>query len=126
MLSYIHGLTRPEILMDVQQCARFWNNPHLLQECAVRYIAKYLASMSTYVDLPDIHWRLTTCSIVYRPNIEKGIKCYVDTDFYGRWDQADADNAKNIMSRMGYVILYLGFLVLWYSTLQTYITLGNT
>ena len=23
MLSYIHGLTRPEILMDVQQCARF-------------------------------------------------------------------------------------------------------
>ena len=53
MLSYIQGSTQPEILMAVHQCARFYNNPHLVHERAVRLITKYFASTSTYVDLPD-------------------------------------------------------------------------
>ena len=64
--------------------------------------------MSTYVDLPDGNWRLTTCGVVYRPNIEKGIECYIDANFAGGWDQADADNAENVMLHTRYVITYAG------------------
>ena len=49
------------------------------------------------MDLPDRKLRLTTSGVFYRPNIEKIIECYVDTDFSGVWDQADGDNAENIM-----------------------------
>ena len=51
----------------------------------------WLASTSTYVDLPN--WRLSTRGIVYNPDKEKGIECYADLDFVGGWDQSDADNA---------------------------------
>ena len=55
ILSCIHGSTRPEISMSVHQCARFFNNPRLVHEISVRCIAKYLASTSTYVDLPSLN-----------------------------------------------------------------------
>ena len=47
---------------------------------AVRRITKYLASTSTYVDLTDVNRWLTTRGVVYSPDIEKGIKCYVDSE----------------------------------------------
>ena len=75
MLSYIQGSTQPEISMAVHQCACFCNNPRLLHKRAVRLIDKYLASMSTYVDLPYGNIRLTTCVIVYNPDIGKVIEC---------------------------------------------------
>ena len=73
--------------------------------------------MSTYVDLPDVNWRLSARGVVYRPNIEKGIECYVYYEFSSGWSQADAHNAENIMSRTGYVITCTGFKVLWCSKL---------
>ena len=48
--------------------------------------------MSTYVDLQDGHIWLTTHNIVYKPNKEKVIDCYIDANFDGGWAQADADN----------------------------------
>ena len=48
--------------------------------------------MSTYVDLLDGHIWLTTHNIVYKPNKEKVIDCYIDANFDGGWAQADADN----------------------------------
>ena len=106
MLSYLQGSTRPEISMAVHQCARFCNNTCIVHERTIRCIAKYLASMSTYVDLPDVNWRLSARGVVYRPNIEKGIECYVYYEFSSGWSQADAHNAENVMSRTGYVITY--------------------
>ena len=69
MLSYIQGLTRAEISMAVHQCAHFWNNPRLVHKQFVRCIAKCPASTYIYVDLLDRNWRLTTCCLVYSPNI---------------------------------------------------------
>ena len=71
----------------------FFNNPHLVHKCSVRHITKYLASTSTYVDLPDGNIRLTIRGVFYRSDIEKFIKCYVDANFSGGWAQEDADNA---------------------------------
>ena len=64
-----------------------------MDECAVRLIAKYLTSTSTYADLPDRNWLLTTCGVIYKPDVEKGIKCYVDADFASVWAQVNANNA---------------------------------
>ena len=60
--------------------------------------------MSTYTIFPDVKIRLSTHGIVYRPDKEKYIECYVDADFAGGWSQVDADNAENPMSCTGYVI----------------------
>ena len=105
--------------MYIHQCIRVCNNPLLVNERAIRCITKYLASMSTYVYLPYRNRRLTISGVVYRSNIEKGIECYIDANFAGGWDQADADNAENVMLHMGYVITYAGCPVLWCSKLQT-------
>ena len=47
------------------------------------------------------------------------IECYVDANFANGWDQADADNEGNFMSHTGYVITYIGYLVLRCIKLQT-------
>ena len=64
-------------------------------------------SKPTYVGLTDTNLQLTTHGVVYRPDVEKCIGCYIDDDFAGEWDQSDANNAGNVMSRMGYVIMYV-------------------
>ena len=61
----------------------------------------------------------------YSPDIEKGIGCYVGADFSSGWAQADSDDAKISMSRMGYAITYAGCTVLWCSKLQTENTLST-
>ena len=71
-----------------------------MHERAIRRIANYLTSTSTYMDLPDGNRRLFTHGIVYRTNKEKYTECYVDYDFSGEWDQADSDNAEDFMSHM--------------------------
>ena len=53
------------------------------------------------MDLPDGNWWLTTCGLDYRTVIEKIIECYVYSKFSGGWDQVDADNAENVISRTG-------------------------
>ena len=65
-----------------------------MQERAVRRIAKYLASTSTYVNLPKRIRRVTTHGVVYRPDTEEGIDSYVDVNFSGGWAQAEDDNAE--------------------------------
>ena len=88
--------------MDVHQCARFCNNPRLVHKRFVRRITKYLAIMSTYVDLLDRNIWLTTCGIVNKTDIEKGVECDADDDFDGIWYQADANNEKNWIVIYGY------------------------
>ena len=97
-----------------------------MHESAVRRISKYLASTSKYVDLQDRNRQLTKRGVFYRPDIEKNIECYVDSEFYGGWSQVDANNVKNIMSNTGYIITNAGCPVLWCSTLRTEIDLSTT
>ena len=67
MLSCILRSIEPEISIAVNQCAFFFNNTRLVHKRAIRGIANYLTITSTYVNLPDRNWQLTTWSIVYIP-----------------------------------------------------------
>ena len=112
MMNYLQGSTRPDISMAVHQCARFNNDPKITHERATLRIGKYLLGTKDR----GIH---------FTPDISKGIECYVDADFAGAWDKADADNPENVLSRTGYIIFYCGCPVLWCSKLQTEIALST-
>ena len=105
--------------MSVNQCAWFFNNPRLVLE-------NYLASTSTYIDLLYSNICLYSCGVVYSTDKEKGVKCYVDEDFAGGWDQADPNDEENSRSLSGYVITYGVCPVLWCSKLHTEISLSTT
>ena len=53
---------------------------------------------------PDRNPRLTTRGVIYHSNSDKVIECYVYVNFYVGWDEADADNAENVMSCTGNII----------------------
>ena len=71
------------------------------------------------MDLLYLNLRLTTCGVVYRPDIEKGIDFYVDDELYSRLGQVDGSNAENVMSCTVYITTYAGCPVLLFSRLQT-------
>ena len=112
MLSYLQNSTRPEISMATHQTARFSNSPMLSHEKSIMRIGRYLL---------DTRKR----GIIYKPDVSKGLKCYVDTDFAGGWSQADSENADNVLSRTGYIIMYADCPILWVSRLQTEIALST-
>ena len=60
-----------------------------------------------------------------KPDKTKGLECFVDADFAGGWDRTDVDNAENVLSRTGFVIMYAGCPVYWVSKLQTEIALST-
>ena len=75
--------------MAVHQTARFSVNPMRSHELAIMRIGKYLVKN---VDK----------GIIYKVDKTKGLEVYVDADFSGAWNAADADNADNVLSRTGF------------------------
>ena len=112
MTGYLQGSTRPEISMASHQCARFVTHPKRSHERAMIRLVRYLKSTSSR-------------GIIYDPQPEKGLECFVDADFAGGWTQADADNAEQVMSRTGFVIRYAGCPIGWCSKLQSEIALST-
>ena len=98
--------------MATHQTARFSNSPMLSHEKSIMRIGCYLL---------DTRKR----GIIYKPDVSKGLECYVDADFAGGWSQADSENADNVLSRTGYVIMYADCPILWVSHLQTEIALST-
>ena len=113
MYGYLQNSTRPDISMATHQCARFNNDPKLSHERAIRRIAKYLLGTQNR-------------GIVFRPDVSKGIECYVDADFSGNWNAADSEDPENVLSRTGFIIYYGGCPIHWASRLQTEIALSTT
>ena len=98
--------------MATHQTARFSNSPMLSHEKSIMRIGRYLL---------DTRKR----GIIYKPDVSKGLECHVDADFAGGWSQADSENADNVLSRTGYVIMYADCPILWVSRLQTEIALST-
>ncbi|KAL7523465.1 hypothetical protein ACHAWF_000534 [Thalassiosira exigua] len=94
MLTYLQGNSRPEISMAVHQAARFCNQPILFHEKAIMRLGRYL-----------LHTK--DKGIIYNSDKAVGLECYVDADFAGGWSQADADDADNVMSRTGFIVIKL-------------------
>ncbi len=91
MLTYLQGMTRPDISMSLHQCACFNNKPMLSHERAITRIVRYLAGTKTR-------------GVIFQPDKKKGIEYSMDVDFAGGWSNAASDDAENVMSRTGYVI----------------------
>ena len=98
--------------MAVHQTARFSNNPMLSHEKSIMRIGRYLL---------DTRKR----GNIYKPDKSKGLECYVNADFAGGWSQANADNADNVLSRTGYILMYANCPILWVSRLQMEIALST-
>ena len=113
MLGYLQGTTRPDISMATHQCARFNSNPKLCHERAVKRIVKYL------LDSKDK-------GIVFRPDLSRGLECFVDADFAGGWKDSEKDTPESVLSRTGFVIMFAGCPITWSSKLQTEIALSTT
>ena len=113
MLGYLQGTTRPDIEMETHQCARFNNDPHLSHERSVKRIGRYI------LDTRDK-------GMIYRPDITRGLECYVDADLAGVWKDGNHDSPESVLSRTGFVIMYYGCPITWGSKLQTEIALSTT
>ena len=111
MLTYLQGNIHPVMSMAVHQTARFSNSPMLLHEKAIKSLGRYL-------------YHTKKEGIIYNPDTSKGLECYVDAYFAGRWQQVDADDPENVMSRTGMVIMYANCPIFWRSSLQTDIDLS--
>ena len=112
MLTYLQGTTRPDISMAVHQCARFSQNPKLSHERAVKRVGRYLLGTKNR-------------GIIFNPNKNVGLECFVDADFAGAWTKQDVGNANNILSRTGYVIFYAKCPIVFVSKMQTEIALST-
>ena len=112
MLTYLQGNSRPDISVHVHQCARFSVDPKRSHERAIINIGRYLLMNRDR-------------GIIYKPDTSKGLECYVDADFAGGWQKADAESADSVMSRTGYVLMYAGCPIHWVSKLQTEIALST-
>ena len=113
MLGYLQNSTRPDISMATHQCARFNNDPKLSHERSIRRICKYLLGTQDR-------------GLVFKPDISKGIECFVDADFSGNWNAIDSEDPENVLSRTGYIIYYGRCPIHWVSKLQTEIALSTT
>ena len=113
MLNYLAGTTRPDIAMAVHQAAQFCIDPKLSHERAVYRIGKYLRGTRDK-------------GIIIRPDHDKGLECFVDADFAGGWNIADAEDVSSVYSRTGYVITYAGCPLHWISKLQSEMALSTT
>jgi hypothetical protein len=98
--------------MAVHQCACFSTNPLQLHEQAVIWIGQYLLSSKDN-------------GMIYSPDSSKGIEVFVDADFAGGWDSAQAEDVVNVYLRTGLFIYYAGCPVYWQSKLQTEIALST-
>ena len=113
MLGYFQGTTCPDITMETHQCARFNNDPHLSHERAVKRIDRYI------LDTRDK-------GMIYRPDIIRGLECYVDADFASGWKEGNHDTPESVFSRTCFVIMYAGCPINWGSKMQTEISLSTT
>ena len=69
---------------------------------------------------------MDTQGLIMNTDPEKGIELYVDTDFVGGWNQEEGKDSGLVLSRMGYLITYANWPIIWVIRLQTEMVLSNT
>ncbi len=112
MLTYLQGITRPEISMATHQLAQFCQDLRLSHEQATTCLGRYLAGTKER-------------GIVYELDKSMGIECYVDADFAGGWNVTTSTDADNIISRTRFVITYANCPIYWASCPQIEIALST-
>ena len=72
MMLYLESNTRPDILSDVHQCARFTHNTKVLHKTAVKRICWYLQGTKDN-------------GLVFNPSKKLVVDCYAGAYFSGLW-----------------------------------------
>jgi hypothetical protein len=113
-LNYLAQRTRPDIVYATHQLAKYSSDPREPHGEAVLYLICYLK-------------KTQGLGTHFKPDQDKGFKCYCNTDFSGNWNKHlalfDPSTAK---SRSGWIVFYAGCLVIWESKLQTQVALSTT
>lgn len=112
MLLYLSSNTRPDIQFAVHQCARFSHDPKRSHAQAIKRIARYLVGTNTK-------------GILFKPDLNKGLDCYVDANYAGLFGYEDDQDPVSVKSRTGVLTLF-GCPILWQSKPQTEISLSST
>jgi hypothetical protein len=112
MLMYLASNTRPDISFAVHQCARFTHVPRAAHAKALKRIVRYLKGTMDQ-------------GIIYTPQSNFSLDCYVDADFAGLWKSENTQDAICVKSRTGYVLTLAGCPLMWVSKLQTEIALST-
>jgi len=113
MLMYLTSNSRPDIQYAVHQCARFTHNPRASHEQAILRICRYLKGTQDQ-------------GLVFKPQAELALDCYVDADFAGLWKVENELDPVCVKSRTGYVLMLGGCPLTWASRLQSEIALSTT
>lgn len=113
-LNYLEKNSRPDIAYAVHQLARFSSAPKISHREAAIYLIKYLHGTREM-------------GLVFKPDTNQSVKCFVDADFCGCWDRLTAvDDPSTAKSRSGFIITYARCPIHWSSKLQTTIALSTT
>ena len=113
MLLYLSSNTRPDIQFAVHQVARFSHCPRKSHAQAIKRIVRYLL-------------KTRDRGTIFKPDLSKGLDCYVDADFAGLWSYEDEQDPVSVKSRTGFTLTLFGCPIIWQSKLQTEITLSST
>ena len=111
MLVYLEKGPRPDLAYAVNQCVRYSCAPKQGHAAAIKVISAYLMNTNGK-------------GIIMKPQQDKEVEIYVDTDFAGAWTQVTSNNVRQSLSRTGYTLCYARCPVLCKSQLQTMIALS--
>ena len=99
--------------MATHQKVRLFINPKFSHKRDIHRIGRYFKGTENK-------------GVIFKPDSDKGLECYVDTYFAGGWDKENSGNHESVLSITGYGIMHDNYLVIWYSKLQTEIVISTT
>ena len=106
MLLYLLTNTRLDITYAVSQVACFGSNPKQSHASAIKIIVRYLAGTADK-------------GVIFTPNDNFKINCYVDANFTGLHGQESENNPLSARLRTGYILFFCGCPLLQKSQLQS-------
>ena len=95
MTNNLEKITRAVLDFSMNQCTHFCENPRLNHKKDVHKVIRFLKSTKLNI-------------MIFTPDQNKSIECYVDANFTGGWNSIDSDNPANVLSRSKYVSMYFG------------------
>ena len=104
-MQYVGQNTHPECAYAINACARYCVDPRAVHGTALKRIGRYLKGC-----LDD--------GLIISKSKELALDCYVDADFAGNYNKADADDPNSVRSRTGFVITFGSIPVLWKTLIQ--------
>ena len=91
--------------MATHQYSIFYIEPKFSHERAIHMIGRYLKGKGK--------------GVIFKPNKDIGVECYMDTDVAGGWDKDDSGSPEAVLPRTRYDLMYSNYSILWCSKLQT-------